>query len=154
MSLLMAALALAAQPTWQDLAKAARTKVADVTALETQISQLQKERQTSVNAVLVKMAACNANAAGIREAWHLVVAALPGLETEDFAGSGEGPNRFALRTAALQVLHGMVVKASAVATPKSRKQLIHMLKSLTNISPSDQTALQDEATLAFRKVTP
>jgi hypothetical protein len=154
MSLLMAALALAAQPTWQELANSARTYVVEASTLETQIAMSPKERQTVINATLVKIAACQITAAGIGEAWNIVLAALPGLETEDFDGTGGGPNRYALRRAALAVLHGMVVKAAAVATPKSHKQLMSMLKSLTKISMIDQSKLQGEAAMAFYRRNP
>ena len=147
------ALALAASPSWQDLADAGQVqRGARVSAkeLEAQVGRLAPERQKTVRDVLDAMAATPATVEGVEAAWKLVVVALAGLEKPDFAGSGEGPNRAAMRAGGLRVLHGLVVKVTA---KKDLERMISTLDRLEKLAPADLDELKEEARRASKKVT-
>lgn len=138
------AMVLAAAPTWQELARADA-------ALEAQLGRLAPERQKQVRAVLENMAGCAATADGVRAAWKLVADALPGLEKPDFAGSGEGPNRAALRTAGARVLTGLVTRAAEkLKTKAGLDELLGAIDVLDNMKPDARTRLKDEARTAAK----
>lgn len=140
---------VAISPTWEELASADAP-------LRAQLARLSPERSAQVHGVLEAMARCEPTPAGITAAWKLVVDALPALESPAFAGSGEGPNRSALRTAAMRVLTGLVTRAAAGVTSKEAlERLLGALDALEGMTPDARTSLKDEALLrAHARVKP
>jgi hypothetical protein len=136
-------MALAAM-SWQELAHGGAAP------LEVQIGRLTPERQREVRAVLEAMATSEATADGVKSAWDQVTSALPGLEKPDFAGSGEGHNRSALRNAGMKVMRGLVgATAEKLKTKPELERLLTTLDAL-NLKPEARDLLKDEARTRFR----
>ena len=82
----------------------------------------------------------------MKSAWEQGTRALPGLEKPDFAGSGEGHNRSALRNAAMHVMRGLVARtAEKLKTKAELERLMSTLDALTNLKPEARDLLKDEA---------
>ena len=130
--------------TWQQLA-------GDAAPLEERIERLAPDRQQQVRAVLEQVATQPATPDGVAKAWQLVADALPGLERPNFSGSGEGPNRSALRGAAKAVLGSLVGRAAASMTRREDfDALLTTLKGLPAMRREDLETLTDEARSRFK----
>lgn len=138
-------MALAATPSWQTLAGPFAP------AMEKELSQLVVAKKGVVTAVLDQEAAAPQTIEGVATAWKTVIDAMPGLESPNYAGSGEGFNRTALRLAGVKVLRGLITRTAAqLESKKELDRLVSTIDALPDMKPAHREELAGEARHAFR----